>query len=246
MFKNPQIKVTPAGVVLLIAVTYLGTRVSNQEEIARAKVEAEQLEAERDSIRGVVEATTAVQNQLRRERGDVESDVETLRRTVARLEQQRREQQFTVRRIRKTSELQQRLEQTFPEMAASAWGLISVPYSAVDTLGIEYLMIPAWFSETFIIDHQNAQSWRNQKDKLLSVDSLQLMVTALQDSIMRLEVGKSQILQAGYSNAFGAYQGLSDRYIAELRKPRVSLGTTVGVCLGAAGVGLVIGALVGG
>ncbi len=81
----------------------------------------------RDSIRRVVEANTAVQRQLRRERGDVESDVETLRRTVARLERERRDQQFTVRRIRKTSELQQRLEQTFPEMAASALGLTSVP-----------------------------------------------------------------------------------------------------------------------
>ncbi len=107
-------------------------------------------------------------------------------------------------------------------------------------------MIPAWFSETFIIDHQNAQSWREQKDKLLSVDSLQLMVSALQDSIMQLEVGKSLILEAGYGNAFNAYQGLSDRYIAEMRRPRVSLGTTVGVCLGAAGAGLVIGALAGG
>ena len=90
-------------------------------------------------------------------------------------------------------------------------------------------MIPAWFSETFIIDHQNAQSWRSQKDKLLSVDSLQLMVSALQDAIMQLEVGKSLILEAGYGNAFNAYQGLSDRYIAEMRRPRVSLGTTVGV-----------------
>ena len=55
------------------------------------------------------------------------------------------------------------------------------------------------------IDHQNAQSWRSQKDKLLSADSLQLMVTALQDSIMQLEVGKNVILEAVYGNAFSAY-----------------------------------------
>ncbi len=126
----------------------------------------------------------------------------------------------------------------------SNWGFTSIPFEPGNTLGIEYFLIPAWFTETFIIDHENAESWREQKDKLLSVDSLQLMVTALQDSIMQLEVAKSLILEAGYGNAFGAYQGLSDRYIKELSKPRVSLGTTVGVCLGAVGVGVVIGTLI--
>ena len=37
---------------------------------------------------------------------------------------------------------------------------------------------------------------------------------------------------------------LSDRYIAELKKPRFSLGGTVGLCIGAAGAGLIVGTLV--
>ncbi len=60
---------------------------------------------------------------------------------------------------------------------------------------------------------------------------------------MQLEVGKNLILEAGYGNAFNTYQGLADRHIAEVRKPRVSLGTTVGVCLDGAGV--LIGTLIG-
>jgi hypothetical protein len=62
------------------------------------------------------------------------------------------------------------------------------------------------------------------------VDSLQRQVASLTDSLVKLEQGKSLALQAGYSNAFLGYQGLSERYIAELRKPRFSLGSTLGVC----------------
>ena len=51
-------------------------------------------------------------------------------------------------------------------------------------------------------------------------------------------------VDSGYGEAFASYQELSDRYITELRKPRVSLGTTVGFCLGAAGAGLIVGALI--
>lgn len=58
MFKKPDINVTPTGVVLLVLVTYLGTRVNNQEEIARVKVEAEQLQSQRDSIRRALDAAT--------------------------------------------------------------------------------------------------------------------------------------------------------------------------------------------
>ena len=71
----------------------------------------------------------------------------------------------------------------------------SVPFGPT----LNYILVPAWFSETLIIDHQNAVSWREQKDKLLAVDSLQLGVSALQDSILRLETGT-----AGLSLVVGA------------------------------------------
>ena len=58
-------------------------------------------------------------------------------------------------------------------------------------------------------------------------------------------MSKTLALETGYGSAFGAYQGLSDCYNAELSKPRVSLRTTVGVGLGPAGAGVVIGTLIG-
>ncbi len=121
----------------------------------------------------------------------------------------------------------------------------SLPYNASDTLGIEYFLIPVWFTETFIIDHQNAASWRAQKDKLVAVDSLQLTVVALQDSITRLEAQKTLALRTGYTDAFASCESVSRSYIAELRKPKFSLGSTLGLCLGTAGAGVLVGTMVG-
>ena len=34
-----------------------------------------------------------------------------------------------------------------------------VPLEDGDTLGLEYLLVPAWFAETFVIDHANARAY---------------------------------------------------------------------------------------
>ena len=232
-----------ALVVLLLLVCYLLTRFQNQNEIATVKEEVSSLERAKDSIQAVLATNAVIQQSLALTREDKEAEVTVLRDYVDLLERQRQESALTVRRIRKTSDLQARLDLTFPEMARSNWGLTTIPFEPGDTLGLEYFLIPAWFTETFIIDHENAESWREQKDKLLAVDSLRVQVAALQDSIATLHTLNTLALQTGYDNASIEYRDMSTRYIAELRKPRFSLGSTVGLCLGAAGVGVVIGTL---
>jgi hypothetical protein len=72
----------------------------------------------------------------------------------------------------------------------------------------------------------------------------ELQVFLLQDSVMHLQLQKTAALRTGYNETFRSYQGLSDRYIAELKKPRFSLGSTLGLCIGAAGAGLLVGTVV--
>jgi hypothetical protein len=101
-------------------------------------------------------------------------------------------------------------------------------------------LVPAWFAETFIIDHANAASWLTQKDRLLAVDSLRLVVASLQDSVMRLEAANAAAYATGYDVAHASYQDLTRRYIAELNKRRIKLPSLVGF-VGAVGVGFVVG-----
>jgi hypothetical protein len=117
---------------------------------------------------------------------------------------------------------------------------VRLPFEDGDTLGLEYLLVPAWFAETFIIDHANAASWRAQKDRLLAVDSLRSVVATLQNSVTRLVAANLAAYATGYDAASASYQDLSRRYIAELNKPRIRLPSLVGL-VGAAGIGLVIG-----
>jgi len=228
------------GAVLLVAVLSLR---GNRDAIARARAEAAQLTAQRDSLGDAVRERDQLRATLQAERRTRDAAASRLRDSVTALETRRASAQLDVRTIGTVGELQSRLRAAFPQLGQSGWRLTNLPLMPGDTIGIEYLMVPAWFAETFVIDHQNAESWRAQKDGLLAVDSLRLAVIALQDSNTRLVAANATAYQTGYDAAMGSYQGLSRRHIAELGKPGIRLGSALGI-VGAAGACLVVGRVI--
>ena len=235
-------------VLLVIAAVALiallaGSLGGKREAIARARAEAAVLTTQRDSLADLVRRREQAQAALTIQRETHEAKVTRLRDSVIALERRRAAAQLSVRQLRTVGALQDRLRAAFPELGESAWGLTTLPFDGGDTLGLTYLLVPAWFAETFVIDHANAASWRAQKDGLLAVDSLRLTVIALQDSITGLLAANADAYQTGYQAAYTAYQDLSNRHIAELRKPRIRLGSALGI-VGAVAVGLVVGRVV--
>jgi hypothetical protein len=228
----------PAGVAL--GLLLLHTLAGNRRAIARAESEAARLGSQRDSLLGVVDQREQQAAALAIQRETLEADVGRLRDSVIELERRRAAAQLTVRQIRTVGALQDRLRTTFPELGDSAWGTTTIALDARDTVGILYLVIPAWFAETFVIDHANAALWREEKDRLLTVDSLRVTVAVLEDSILALNKANADAYQAGYRVAYASYQDLSRRYVAELEKPRIKFGSTLRIVL-AAGAGVVIG-----
>ena len=223
--------------VALIAFNTVG---GNRGAIARARADAVRLTMQRDSLVAVVHERERQQAALTIQRETHQAEVTRLRDSAIALERRRAAAQLSVCQIRTVGALQDRLRASFPELGPAAWGLTTVPLEDGDTLGLEYLLVPAWFAETFVIDHANAASWRAQKDQLLAVDSLRLRVGALQDSITRLVAANADAYQTGYQAAFTSYQDLSQRHIAELSKPRIGLGSALSL-LGAVGLGVVVG-----
>lgn len=230
---------------LLVAVGLLaaigiavGTLGGNQKAIAQAQARAARLTTQRDSLPAVVRDRKQQQAALTIRVETHRAEASRLRDSVNALERRRAAAQLTVRQIRTVGALQDRLRAVFPELGPSGWGLTTVPLDG-DTLGLEYLLVPAWFAETFVIDHANAESWRAQKDQLVAVDSLRVVVSALQDSILGLESAKAQAFEAGYRAAFSSYQDVSRRYLGELRKPRITLGRSIEL-LAAVGAGFLI------
>jgi len=232
-------RLVPPLIVTAVILAVAVPTTCNRGAIARAKADAARLASQRDSLLSVVGERERQQAALTIQRQTHEAEISRLRDSAIALERRRATAQLSVRQIRTVGALQDRLRAAFPELGESGWGLSTLPLDG-DPLGLEYLMVPAWFAETFVIDHQNAESWRAQKDQLLAVDSLQVVVIALQDSVARLVAANADAYRTGYQTAYASYQELSKRHIAELMKPRIRLGSALRL-LGAAGVGVVVG-----
>lgn len=233
-------------VVLLLVLTYITTRFIDQEEIHRAELEMASLHASRDSLLAFVATRESLQVGLLREADAARNEAEALRENVAQLEELRKQERLSVRFLRKKEDLFRKLESTYPEMARSKWGVKEV-YDDANDVSVEYFMIPLWFTETFIIEHQDAANYRAQRDSLWSVDSLQRKVNALTLDVLNLEREKSAAYKSGYDEAYSKYEELNKAYIDLLKKPpSVELGLPAwGTILGSAGAGFVLGTVVG-
>ncbi len=231
------------AIVLALAVAHLWTRLGSAAAIARAETEARMLSEQRDSILSVVAQNDSLQRELGFVRTALEAEADQLRARIALLEAERVETQLTVRRLRRSDELQARIASTFPEMAASNWGVTEI-VDEEEGVGIEYLMVPLWFTETFLIDHENSKAYEAQVESYASLVGVQDRVVVLQDSVFALERRSREAYQVGYDNAFTLYQNLNREHIALLRQPRFSLGIPGGLltAAGTFGLGAILGA----
>ena len=242
MLKKLLIGVSAFAVLLMVALSYITARFVDRDEILRVKTEALQLQKSRDSILFAVAVRDSMERELEAQRDSLTRDADTLRARVASLEQQRAAAQLSVRRLRRRPELEERLRTTFPEVAGSAWGVMEL-FDEREQVGVEYFLVPVGFAETFIIDHQNAASFLQQRDSLRILDSLNTRVISLQDSIVRLERDNRAAFQTGYNEAFTKYEDLNGKYVSLLeRPPQVKFGfPRWPTILGSAAAGVLIG-----
>lgn len=240
--KKGLIAVSVIAGLLAIALSFILGRGIDREEIHRAQLEMQQLRASRDSIETLVAMKDSMQSVLSARVEDLNSETDRLRREVQVLEEERAENQLTVRNIRKKEDLQNRLAETFPEMAESDWGVTEV-YNEEFDVGVEYLLVPLWFSETFIIDHQNSESYKQQVDRFTEIDSLHQQLSVLKDSLFTLEREKAEAYQIGYQEAFTKYEDINAKYIDLLeRPPSIDLGIPKWGVIGASiGAGVLVG-----
>jgi hypothetical protein len=242
VLKKIAVGASVVALALTMVVVFLGTALGAAPRIARAEAEAAFLREQRDSVLTIVSANDSLQRELSAVRATMGAEVERLEGVVLRLESERQGQQLSVRMISSKPDLQARLRRTFPEMSDSEWAVTDV-YDEENDVGIEYLRVPLWFAETFIVDHQNAESYKAQADTSASVINLQKRISALQDSVFALERDSRQAYQNGYEAAYTRYEVLNGDYIRLLKQPRVSLGWKggVGTMLGTFGLGMLVG-----
>ncbi len=234
------VALSAAALIIVFLVHLIG---GNRDAIATAQAESSMLATQRDSLVAVVQDREALIASLGIERDTLKAIADSRRDSGDILERDRAASELVVRETHTLVALRAALRSTFPELSDLSLRTLNISMGRGDTLGIEYLAVPAWFTETFIIDHQNAESWRAQRDRLLALDSLRVAVAALQDSIAGLQSANITAYRSGYDAAYAGYQDVSGKYVAELKKPRIRFASTLHL-FAAAGAGLVIGTVI--
>jgi hypothetical protein len=242
VIKNLLIAAGIFVVVLLLALTYLTARYVDQEAIHRAETEMQQMRLSRDSVLTVVAVKDSLQGILQLKVGTLQAEAKTLLGRVDELERERQAKQLDVRRTKQTDELLVKVREIFPPLKTTPLP-ITERYDEKEKLSLQYLGIPVWFAETFLINEMNAESYKKQRDKLLVVDSLRQETIALKDSVLTLEREKAQAYKRGYDDAYAKYEELNKDYVKLLKEPpSVNLGLpSWGTILGSTAVGVVIG-----
>jgi len=240
--KKPVLVVGVIVVLVCLGIGFVTSRFIDHQEILRAKLAAARLEAQREMLQMEVARRDSLQRLLEVKVDTLQIQAQALRDEVAALESSRAAAQLEVRLLRTPAELLARLEETFPEVGGDLWRRTEVADRENDVT-LEYLGAPLWFFETFILDAQNADSYRAQRDRLHDLDAVQVQVVALQDSVITLVREKEGIYQAVYDSCYTEYASLNEKYVALLEKPpQVKVGGGWLTTLIAAGAGVAIGA----
>jgi hypothetical protein len=242
--KKALITVGVIAVLLLVGFTYVSARFVDRGKIAALQAEHAQLTRQRDSIYAYARTRDSLQGILTDSVHVLTTQTTALRDTVRRLEASRQAAVVAIRHLRQTPELTARVAAVFPEVArASRWGVTEL-YDEKEQISLEYIFFPAWFAETFLIDHENALNYKQQVGKLSVLDTLNTQVIKLKDSVLVLEQQKSAAFRTGYDSAFTKYEALNAEYINYLKSPKGLKFPGWLALVGSAAVGVVVGASV--
>lgn len=243
MLKQALIFVGLVALVSMLALSFITAKYIDRVEIARVENEKRELQDDRQELLKKVSALTEAQQKLEVQVKGLNEQIGARETRIKELEKARAEAQLTVRKLDQPDQLKAKLKETFPEMAASQWGVTRL-HDEQNNVDIDYLVVPLWFSETFVIDHQNSLSYQAQLDLSKEVSALKSNVITLTNQNLALEKEKSSAFEAGYNKAFTLYMDLNDKYTTLLKQPPKVEFKPPGLVstLGGLAAGLILGA----
>lgn len=243
MGRNTLFGLGAAGLaVVLVFAAYQTARARAAEEIHRVEQEAATLRAQRDSIIAVAALRDSLSAEIRGVADSLGLEVDAVRRDIAQAEEERAEAQLDVWLLRSEDDVERRFREAFPEFASSMRVTEQAPEPGL--LPLRYLMVPFQTARSFVTYRQNSESFEAQRDAFAAIDSMNMEIQSLQDSIIVLSEANEAAYRQGYADTFDRYTALSDDYVACLRRPRLDFGNKWGY-MAAGGVGVALGVLVG-
>ncbi len=245
MLKKIAIFFASLAVTTMVALAYITARYIDQEEILRAQNEMQDLRQEKVELESKIATLNSQQEELNKVNQRYLQEIESNKQTIAKLEQERSDNQIQVRALKTENQLEEKFAQTYPQVVgAKNFGITQINVSDTEqSINLPYFVIPAWFVETFIIEHNSMKNYQSQINEYQRNEKAYGTVLELKDQVLRLEAQKTIAYQDGYTKAYIKYESLNQDYIDLLKKPPTvefkapSLWTSVG--------GLVVGLAVG-
>ncbi|MGE5860621.1 MAG: hypothetical protein ACM34J_08700, partial [Ignavibacteria bacterium] len=202
------------------------------------------LQNQRIELLALVSKKDSIQKVLEEKVADLKSEVEQKEAEVESLEKSRQIAQLNVRKLETANDLEIQLMETYPQVKESM-RRIEVPVKGLAGVTLEYWSVPFRFSETFLIEHQNSENYKNQRDRLKDVTSMQEKIIVMTEKITVLEKEKSEAYKNGYDSAYVKYMDVNEKYLKLLNNPptvefglpqigAIAIGTAVGFAGGVA------------
>jgi len=244
MLKKLAIAVIVFAVLLLVVLSFITAKYIDKEEILRVTQEREQLQQQRAELIALVAQKDSSKRVLEVKVIDLETEVALQRAEVDALEGARQVAQLNVRKLETTNDLENQLMETYPQIKTSMRRTL-VPVEGLSNVNLEYWSVPFRFTETFLIEHQNSESYKKQRDRLKEVVTMQDQIIDLEKQIVVLEEEKSAAYKTGYDSAYVKYQDINEKYLTLINNPptvefglpqigAIAIGTAVGFVGGVA------------
>lgn len=244
MLKKLAIAAVVFAVLLMVGLSFITAKYLDKEEILRVTKEREQLQQQRAELIALVAQKDSTKRVLEVKVIDLETEVAQGLAEVESLEGERQVAQLNVRKLETTNDLENQLMETYPQIKTSMRRTV-VPVEGLSNVNLEYWSVPFRFAETFLIEHQNSESYKKQRDRLKEVVTMQDQIIDLEKKIVVLEEEKSAAYKQGYDSAYVKYQDINEKYLTLLNNPpsvefglpqigAVAIGTAVGFVGGVA------------
>ncbi len=244
MLKQFAIFSAVLAVLTMVALAFLSARYIDKEEILRVQTEMKALQQQKSDLETQVDELDQKQAELNQTIRSKNSEITANKNAIAQLEQQRADKQLTVRRLNTEDELENSFAQAYPQVVdAKNFGIVQMSINEELNLKLPYYVIPAWFTETFIIEHNTMLTYKVEIERYKANEELYGSVLELKDKVLELETQKTDAYQKGYEEAYEKYELLNQEYIELLKQPpTVEIkppsfwtalgGTLLGVALG--------------
>ncbi len=146
------------AIISLVALAFISARYIDKEEIFRVQTEMKALQQEKSANKNA----------------------------IAQLEQQRVDKQLSVRRLNTKEQLENSFAQAYPQVVdAKNFGIVQISIDDEFNLKLPYYVIPAWFTETFVIEHNTMLIYKAEIETYKTNEDLYGSVKELKDTLLK-------------------------------------------------------------